>query len=50
MAEPASLIRYLSLISVTNQPGAMALTRTPLKASSSASALVIWITLALATA
>ena len=37
-------------MSVTNQPGAMAFTRTPLNASSSASALVIWITPALAVA
>ena len=37
-------------MSVTNQPGAMALTRTPLKASSLPSALVIWMTPALAVA
>ena len=37
-------------MSVTIQPGAMALTRTPLKASSSPSALVSWMTPAFATA
>ena len=42
-AAPRSLARKSRLISVTIQPGAMALTRMPLKASSSASALVIWI-------
>ena len=38
------------MISVTNQPGAMALTRTPLKASSRPSAFVICTTPALAVA
>src|SRR5450759_1856062 len=49
-ASPASPARNLSLISVTNQPGAMALTRTPLNASSTASALVTCTTAALAVA